>query len=196
MSKWSTVMVADIRGNWSMQIISAPAEADHDIAVQWAREVLADPFTRILDTETTELDGWVCEFSMINAQGGTLFDTVLNPLAYISDGAFNVHGISQTEAEMAPTFRQSIALSDSMFHWARIICWNAPFDQKMIEKELMRAGRSPLQKDWQCAMRMYGQWKGELNAHGTYRWHKLEGGHRALGDCLAVLERLNEMAQG
>jgi DNA polymerase-3 subunit epsilon len=189
-------MVAERKGNWFMQIISPPSEADHQIAVEWARGVLADPFTRILDTETTDLDGWVCEFSMINNQGGTLFDTVLNPLAPISDEAYKVHGISNDEAYMAPTFKKSIALSDTMFHWGRTICWNAPFDYKMVSKELKRAGRLSIPDNWECAMRMYGQWKGELNQYGTYKWYKLEGGHRALGDCLAVLERLNEMAQG
>jgi len=180
-----------------MKIVSPPRQGDHDKAVEWAREVLADPFTRILDTETTDLDGWVCELTMISRTGGTIVDTLLNPLAPISNEAWAVHGITQWEAEQSPTFKQFFSSMSAVFYTHRIICWNAPFDYGMVCKELDRAGLdTPSETNWQCAMRMYGQWKGELSSHGTYRWHKLEGGHRALGDCLTVVQRLNEMAIG
>jgi hypothetical protein len=44
-------------------------------------------------------------------------------------------------------------------------------------------------------MLAYAAWKNEWNEkHGGYRWHKLGGGHSALGDCKAVLRKLAEMA--
>jgi len=39
--------------------------ADHQA---WAREVLADPKTAVLDTETTGLRGYVCEVSVYDAR--------------------------------------------------------------------------------------------------------------------------------
>ncbi len=32
--------------------------------------------------------------------------------------------------------------------------------------------------------------------HKSYRWQSLDGGHRALGDCLKTLEKIKEMAAG
>jgi hypothetical protein len=36
-----------------------------------------------------------------------------------------------------------------------------------------------------------GQWS---EYHGSYTWQRLGGGHRAGGDCLAVADRLREIA--
>lgn len=48
---------------------------------------------------------------------------------------------------------------------------------------------------WECAMVEYAAWWGDWDDyHGSYTWQRLNGGHRALGDCLAVAERLVEMA--
>ena len=44
---------------WSMK-------ADHE---DWAREVLADPKTVVLDTETTGLKGYVCEIAILDGKG-------------------------------------------------------------------------------------------------------------------------------
>ncbi|MFE7665129.1 3'-5' exonuclease, partial [Streptomyces celluloflavus] len=56
---------------------------------------------------------------------------------------------------------------------------------------------------WLDAMRFedvmepYAAWYGEWDDyHGNYRWQPLNGGHRAAGDCRALLERLKEMANG
>ncbi|MFF2751100.1 exonuclease domain-containing protein [Kitasatospora sp. NPDC058048] len=49
---------------------------------------------------------------------------------------------------------------------------------------------------WEDVMLPYSDWVGEERYDGTYRWQRLNGGHRALGDCLAVTRRLEEMAHG
>ncbi|MFJ2193133.1 exonuclease domain-containing protein [Kitasatospora sp. NPDC087861] len=48
---------------------------------------------------------------------------------------------------------------------------------------------------WEDVMVPYSNWVGEWSEyHGNYRWQRLNGGHRALGDCLAVVDRLEEVA--
>ncbi|MFE7243986.1 hypothetical protein [Streptomyces sp. NPDC057580] len=43
----------------------------------------------------------------------------------------------------------------------------------------------------------YSNWVGDWSGYwGNYSWQPLNGGHRALGDCRAVLDRLRTMAKG
>ncbi|MEV0646338.1 3'-5' exonuclease [Phytomonospora sp. NPDC050363] len=46
-----------------------------------------------------------------------------------------------------------------------------------------------------CAMHAHAAWAGEWDdCRDHYRWHPLDGGHRAAADVHAVLERLRQMA--
>src|SRR5262249_59396933 len=48
-----------------------------------------------------------------------------------------------------------------------------------------------------CAMERYAQWYGEWHDYwGDYTWQPLGGGHRARGDCEAMLRLLHAMAAG
>ena len=47
----------------------------------------------------------------------------------------------------------------------------------------------------QCAMEQWAIWCGNYSEyHGSYKWQKLNGGHRALDDCRACLALLHQMA--
>ena len=47
----------------------------------------------------------------------------------------------------------------------------------------------------QCAMEQWATWCGNWSEyHGSYKWQRLNGGHRALDDCHACLARVHEMA--
>ncbi|MFD8705914.1 3'-5' exonuclease [Kitasatospora sp. NPDC059648] len=49
---------------------------------------------------------------------------------------------------------------------------------------------------WEDVMIPFSDWVGEEDEyHGGYRWQRLGGGHRALGDCLALVDRLEEMGR-
>jgi len=49
--------------------------------------------------------------------------------------------------------------------------------------------------EWEDVMIPYSDWYGDWNDYfGNYSWQPLNGGHRALGDCRAVVERLEEMS--
>lgn len=59
-----------------------------------------------------------------------------------------------------------------------------------------RAWVDDLRDRTSCAMDAYATWVGEVDDYyGGYRWWPLNGGHRAISDCFAVLERLRTMAR-
>lgn len=145
----------------------------------------------IVDVETTDLDGRICEIAIIDTTGRVLLDTLVNPQCPIAPGAEAVHGITDADVASAPTWSQVAERADQMLGGPRVAAYNAPFDQGIIEREMHRVGRAGDvgARGWSCLMR------ARSAAHG-HEWQALEGGHRALGDCLAALEILEEIAIG
>lgn len=193
------------------------AAVDHRAASEWARAALADERAVILDTETTDLRGYICDIAIIRAiDGAVLMDTLVNPGVPIEPGAQRVHGIGDADVADRPAFR---AILPQLAHYVkgrRVHVYNASYDVGRIDAELDRvwngadwSSRDPVPDgfhgirgpvlhaaSWECIMLQYAAWVGEWNDyHGNYRWHKLTGGsHRALGDCQAARARLIEMA--
>lgn len=185
--------------------------ADRQDAAAWAWEVLDDPATVFLDTETTDLCGYLVEISVTDRRGGVLLDTVVDPRAEIDPGAQAVHGIGAADLVGAPVYADLAARLWEVLRGRRVVIYNAEFDTAVLRREVLRAAIElgprprdlverywlPLERSarWECAMEWYAQWYGEWDHyHRDYTWQPLGGGHRALGDCLAVRERLVEMA--
>jgi DNA polymerase-3 subunit epsilon len=83
----------------------------------------------------------------------------------------------------------------------RIIVYNASYDRRVWDGEVRSLGaRGALAGElpaWECAMRRYAAYVGEPSKRGGYRNQKLTGGdHSALGDALATLRLIEEMAAG
>lgn len=171
------------------------AVSDRDDAVKWAAEVLADPNTAVLDTETTGLRGYTCELSILGPDGKFLVDTLVNPNAVIEAGARAIHGIDGDAVAGSPTFADLWPTVQPILASRRIVVYNADFDSGVFARELRRIGQDVgLTNGWECAMKWYAQWAGEWDDyHGHYRWHRLNGGHRAGEDCRAVYDRLRSM---
>lgn len=175
---------------------------DHRRAVRWAKKILADPGVIILDTETTglEYDDEVLEVSVINIAGDTLLDTLVKPTVPISAGALETHGIGHPDLTEAPTFDVVFPQIKNLILAATyIVIYNADFDRRIL-RQTCEAHQLPTfwlnVRKFHCAMNGYAEWYGEWSSyHESYRWQPLNGGHRALGDCLATLERVKEMAQ-
>jgi DNA polymerase III epsilon subunit-like protein len=163
--------------------------SDHEA---WAREVLADPRTAVLDTETTGLRGYVVEVSVYDGER-FLIDTLVNPLAAIEPGAQRVHGLTAAELADAPVFGKVWPALEGILASRRIIVYNVDFDSAVIRRELARlkAGGAGLTMGWECAMRHYSDWQAGMH---DARFVRLNGGHRAGEDCKAVFDRLREMA--
>lgn len=177
---------------------------DRAAAARQARIWLRSPRTIILDTETTDLNGYLVQIAAIRAVGGAvLLDTLVNPQAAISSGARAVHGISDDQLAGAPTFVDIWPRLAWMLRGKRIVTYNSSFDAGILSNEVARltgyrtaeAWRRSLR--WRCAMELYAAYVGDYSDyHHDYRWQPLPGGdHSALGDaqaCRAVLEQMAE----
>lgn len=102
----------------------------------------------VLDTETTGLDprtDRVCEIALVRMRGdGTVvdtYDTLVDPACPIQNADF--HGIVDADVRGAPEF--SLIAGDLLgrMSGAILVAHNLPFDARMIEAELRRAGHDP-----------------------------------------------------
>jgi Exonuclease len=72
-------------------------------ALRWARAMREPGAAVILDTETTDLDGYVVELAVLDAAtGDVLLDTLIDPGCPVQPGARRVHGISDEQLAGAP----------------------------------------------------------------------------------------------
>jgi DNA polymerase III epsilon subunit-like protein len=162
----------------------------------WAAEVLADPKTVVLDTETTGLYGYACEVSVFDGDK-FLLDTLVNPQAHVEDGARKVHGITDEELSSAPVFGDVWPDLVDILTTRRVIVYNAKFDSGVIRRELLRLGINPPDlgmedhMGFEDAMVPYSDWYDDMF---DTRYKRLNGGHRAGQDCVAVFDRLREMS--
>lgn len=192
-------------------------EADRADAVRKARRALARSDTLLLDTETTSLDGYVVQIGILALDGTVLLDTLVNPLAPISEEAQRVHGISERDLVDAPTFTELADQISVILQGKRVWAYNAGFDRSILWNELYRLAQArPVQPvehaaqddawsvadgwcaavRWRCAMRLYATYVGDWSEYrGEYRWWPLPGAlHQAIDDCRAVLRLLHDMA--
>lgn len=156
----------------------------------------------ILDTETTGLhDGEVVSIAIIDAQGGTLLDTLVKPSKPIPDDAIAIHGITSEMVESAPTWGDVIWQVRGIIGARDTIVYNAPYDMMILRNSSKFHGLdvSWSLTNWYCAMETFAEVYGDWNDYrGNYRWQKLttaakhyglstEGAHGALADCRMTL---------
>jgi DNA polymerase III epsilon subunit-like protein len=166
---------------------------DPDAAIAWAREALADPRTVLLDSETTGLEGYMLELAVIGTDGEPLLNTLIKPPVPCEPGAQRVHRITPDQYASAPTFAQAWSSIALVLGDRRIVVYNAEFDRGIMARDLEHAWPGNAEKllgllgsEWDCLMLRRDQWTGERL--------RLNGQHRALGDCRAALALLREMA--
>lgn len=178
---------------------------------QDARTWLRSPRTIILDTETTDLHGYLVQIAVIRAHdGAVLFESLVNPLSPVSPGARRVHGITDEQLATAPAFEYIADELLPLLIGRRVVTYNADFDSGILRNELRRlaGGYSSRYADdavlailgrmrWRCAMELYAQFCGDWSDyHGDFRYQPLPGGdHSALGDARACREVLIRMAE-
>ena len=176
---------------------SSLIEHDRLAAVQWAKETLADPAWTILDTETTGARrSEIVEIAIIDLTGNPLLNTLAKPQQRISRGATAVHGLTAADVADAPSFPEIYPQLVDVLSDRRVLIYNAKFDIEVLNYccEVYQLPRLNLEERSACVMEWYAQWFGDWSSkYGSYRWQRLGGAHRALGDCRATLERLNTM---
>lgn len=167
---------------------------------------MADPRAVILDTETTDLDGYIVQIAVLGVNGAVPFYSLVNPLAPIAPAAQAIHGLTAARLANAPVFAAIEAALRDILTGRPVWAYNAEFDGDILAGDVWRVQPRPLwpgwqnwarELDWHCAMELYAQWYGEWSPyHGNYRWQPLPGGdHTALGDCRATLAVLKQMAE-
>jgi DNA polymerase-3 subunit epsilon len=191
-------LCVDCRRERRIQRMIETAKAE---ATAWAREVLADPAAIILDTETTGLDNdaEVVEIAVIDARGRTLLNTLVRSQGAIPASASAIHGITDDDVAGAPAWPEIHQQVGELLRGAfRIVTYNARFDRRLLDQtrelyDLPPFGVEP--ERFECAMRTCAEYAGAWSQrHGSFRWQALNGSHRALGDCLAALDVIREMA--
>lgn len=109
----------------------------------------------VLDTETTGLDPMdghrIIEIGCLELLNhiptGRTFHVYLNPERDISDGAYEVHGISSAELAGKPLFRDIADDFAAFLDDAALVIHNAAFDLGFINAELQRLDRTPINEE-------------------------------------------------
>ncbi|WP_156052478.1 3'-5' exonuclease [Nocardia carnea] len=172
-----------------MQLSSAAGAA-----IRFARAMLEPRTAVILDTETTDLYGAICEIAVIDAATGkVLLDTLVNPGIPIEPDAAAVHGLTDAEvtADGVPdwpaVYRKLLRVTKNR----TILAYHADYDRTVITAECARHGmtRSRLTDPAHWADVMIPR---SDHAHSHCRLPN-GGGHRALGDVRRTREHLLRM---
>jgi DNA polymerase III subunit epsilon len=171
-------------------------------AIDWARAVLDQPDRYvILDTETTGLTDYdeVIQIGVIDPHGSVLLDRLIKPAQkkYIPRKVTAVHGITMAMLEGMPFYRDIADMVQQAVQGRTVITYNADFDRRLLVQTAGFSGGFVPPDPWECAMLQYAQFVGEWDyGRNKYRWQKLLGGdHTAVGDCVATLARIKEMAE-
>lgn len=90
----------------------------------------------VVDTETTDLDGYVVEIAGIDlASGEVVFQTLVNPGVPIAAEAHAVHGIGECDVLGAPSWRE---VEEQVAHELRgrpVVSYNAAYDRDVLLRE-------------------------------------------------------------
>ena len=182
--------------------------------ILWAQEVLTQD-VYILDSETTGLDtseDEMISLAVINMRGDVLFKSLIQPIdpkaMYIPNergiSAFDIHGIGTDVLKDAPLFADLYPQLADLLTDKHVIVYNWDYDMPMLDAMCARRNLPEIEIGGWCAMEQYAQYVGEIRTKRdykgrysgwSYRWQPLPSGrHSALGDCLAVLQLIKEIA--
>jgi DNA polymerase-3 subunit epsilon len=164
-----------------------------DQAVRWARTMLQRDHAVVIDCETTDLPGGVCEVAVVDTCGRILLNSLVNPKQPISPAANKVHNITDQMVAGAPTFPDVFAEILRVTASRRVLAYNAAFDRACLLADSQRHGRDPEHLDdpdtWGCIMRARSAWVGTPD-----HFYPLGAAHRAVGDAIAALTVLKTIA--
>ena len=171
-------------------------EHDRVVTTCWAREQLAQQDWVILDTETTGLrNAEIVEIAIINHVGKILLNTLVKPTISVPVNATAIHGISNEMVADTPSFPDIYPQIVQAIEGKRVFIYNADFDIGILYYCCKLHKLPFLKLSSECIMERHATWAGDWSHyHQSYRWHPLCGGHRALDDCLATLERIKFIA--
>lgn len=172
----------------------------HMEGTRWARRLLKHRRFSCLDTETTSVNiaAEMTEVGIIDGRGEVLCSTLVKPLGEMSSGAISQTGITAEMLKDAPTLKKVHAkIQAALDIHPVLLIYNAEFDLRILNQSTYQVGlpefKMPKVLD---LMLRFSPWVGDWNArHGDFSWPRLDGGHRAVGDCRAMISLLEKMAR-
>jgi len=183
-------------------------------AIAWAQRMMAHDFL-VLDLETTDLNGTPIQIAIINQDGESVFDSLINPGKFeIHPKAQEITGITSKMVEYQHTFAEvhlelyAYLAGNGPGDPQIIIAYNVAFDRRIFNAAEVYAKLTPIPWTyWQCAMENYAKFYGEWNSyHGSFKWQSLEKAckqqnitvngkaHEALTDARMTLALVKHMA--
>lgn len=175
-------------------------------ASKWAKELLSDRRTVILDTETTGLlnkdpDTEVVQLSIIDTQSKPLFSMLIKPNKPMGEEVIAIHKISNEQVMNQPVFTQVAKMISFVLKGKNLVAYNADFDLKLLWHLYKKYDQElPSIASAHCCMDKYAEWKGDWNdKKNGFRWNKLPNlsgmpAHDAYSDCVSTLKVMEMMA--
>jgi DNA polymerase-3 subunit epsilon len=177
----------------------------------------------IIDTETTGLkeDDEIIEIAIINMSGEVLLNTLVKPTRNIPADVINIHHITNEMVASAPSWAEIYPQVMEIIDHRKWLAWNSKFDARLITQTSLITGQydglsaaeviheyNRIHHNQIDAKRTYSEWYGEFeeDRQGFKRQHlaaaiaqqnvDVDGAaHRALADCLMVLDVLKAVAE-
>jgi len=165
-----------------------------DTTIQFQELLLRDDWV-VGDTEATGLgaSAEICEIAFQPASGEG-WEQIVRPVAQsISKGSEAIHGISQRMANEAPTLKDlSKKINSGLRRYRLAIFYNGDYDIRVASQSCYANGIPEL--EWPEVLDIlpwFSRWAGEWNSKQMgWKYLKLEGGHRALGDCQELISQI------
>ena len=181
--------------------------ADRDLAIKWARAMVADDHAVYLDTETTGLKpgSEIVELAIIDNAGRALLDTLIRPQRPIPRDSSAIHGIFDSDVSNAPNWESVYSSVLEIVRNRRVVVYNREYDRGIIDALCRESQLDLLPGKWKCSMIAFGWLHGEWDDRfNHYRWHRLDnvttslgipgGGHRARSDADCSRQVVHHMA--
>jgi DNA polymerase III epsilon subunit-like protein len=182
--------------------------AAREEVIMWARQVVEERETLILDTETTGLDDQdeVIQLAIIDMQGHVLLYTLVRPTVPVSTEARAIHGITDAVLAQAPSFSDLYATVAGLLGNRSVLAYHADFDRRILAQTCAKYGLPAVEvAAWDCVMERYAIFWGERSKAGHYKPQSLStacmqqgidvhGHHDAVQDCLLTLALIKAVA--
>jgi DNA polymerase III epsilon subunit-like protein len=176
--------------------------------ITWARQVVEESETLILDTETTGLDvhDEIIQLAIVDMQGNVLLQTLVRPTVPVGTEARAIHEITDEVLAQAPYFSHRHDTIAVLLENRSVLAYNADFDRRLLAQTCAKYGLPPLAvAAWDCVMERYAHFWGERSAPGQHKPQSLShactqqginihGHHEAVTDCLLTLALIKAMA--
>lgn len=130
--------------------------------MSWAQDLVRSDDWLVVDVETTDLtdDREPVEIAVVDPRGKLLLTTLLRSLSRPTPEAVRLHGLGDETLRAAPAFAEVAPALRQHVDGRRVVAFNAPFDQRTIERALLRHQQPPIDPTWSCLMQRWEDYCG------------------------------------